>query len=295
MKTNSLNKEEYQVSAVVPVYNSVKTLKRAVYSLLLQPEIDEIFLVEDGSTDGSLKVCQELEKEIPFLHLLRHPNGENKGAPASRNLGLQHAKNPWIQFMDADDELLHGKISDQLASLSTGESLVVSPFTKIEENEAVYIPKKDIWTGLLVTRLGVTSANLWNTQWVKAAGAWDESLSNVQEYHLMFEMFKLNDKVAFSHKNLSRIYVRPDSITNSPIGMSSKRDTYFKFRKNVREYLLEKGILTFTRRHYYEVATGENLKYHQPSFAIPFRRSYFLLYKFIKKFRPLYRVKSTSS
>lgn len=271
-----------KVSAVVPVFNAEETLRRAVDSLLVQSEIDQIILVEDGSRDNSLSICQQLVREHSQITLLQHPQGANKGAPASRNLGLSQVKNSWIQFMDADDELLPGKIKSQLARLTGNESLVISPYTLLNENRKVIPTMQDLWAGLLRMRLGISSANLWHTESVRAAGAWNESLPNVQEYHLMFEMLKRNQVVAFSNQNLTLIHQLPNSITRSTDRLDEKRDTYFRFRQMVKEYLESSGKLNFLRWHHFTVAMGEMMRYHQPSFEVSYSISY---YRFIQKIR----------
>lgn len=125
-----IKKQVRKVSAIVPVYNAESTLLRAVNSLLSQPEINEIILVEDGSKDESLELCKMLASKYDNIQLFTHPDGKNKGAPASRNLGLTKITNTWVQFMDADDELLPGKIESQLQKVDLNTSLVVGQFLK---------------------------------------------------------------------------------------------------------------------------------------------------------------------
>lgn len=275
-------KQIVKVSAIVPVYNAKTTLLRAVNSLLIQPEINEIILVEDGSKDESLELCKQLAFKHEIIQLFTHPDGENKGAPASRNLGLTKISNKWVQFMDADDELLPDKIRLQVEKVNSNTSLVIGHFFKCDENVTItYL--KDIWSGLLATRLGNTTANLWNAEVIKKVGGWNESLLNMQEYHLMFDMLQLDCKVRFSPENLSFIYPQPNSITNSCTNQSQKRDTYFKFRFMVRDYLITNGIYTLKRQHYYNICTGQMLKYHYPSFEVTFNKAYYFFYKSLKK------------
>jgi glycosyltransferase involved in cell wall biosynthesis len=80
-----------QVSVITPVYNAASFVTQAVESALQQPETAEVLIIEDGSPDNSLEVCQELAKKYEKVKLLRHPNGENRGAGASRNLGMRNA------------------------------------------------------------------------------------------------------------------------------------------------------------------------------------------------------------
>ncbi|MHA1368350.1 MAG: glycosyltransferase family 2 protein [Promethearchaeota archaeon] len=96
-------KASYKITVVVPVYNASKFIKKAVESALIQPETCEVLLIEDGSLDSSLQICEEVIKENQNVILLRHPDGKNHGAGASRNLGIINAKYPYIAFLDADD------------------------------------------------------------------------------------------------------------------------------------------------------------------------------------------------
>lgn len=287
-----IKKQVRKVSAIVPVYNAESTLLRAVNSLLSQPEINEIILVEDGSKDESLELCKMLASKYDNIQLFTHPDGKNKGAPASRNLGLTKITNTWVQFMDADDELLPGKIESQLQKVDLNTSLVVGQFLKSGAKAQQCITYlKDIWSGLLVTRLGITTSNLWNAEVIKKAGGWSESLPNVQEYHLMFEMLKLNDNLAFSADSLTVIYPQPNSISNSPKNLKQKRDTYFHFRLLVRDHLLATGKYSVKRKYYYNVCTGKMLEYHRPPFKVPFSNLYFLFYKGLKRIEiPLSKV-----
>lgn len=268
-----------KVSAIVPVFNAIETLERAVDSLLIQPEISEVILIDDGSRDGSLELCQKLAQKNSIICVFQHPNGENKGAPASRNLGLKKSNYPWIQFMDADDELLAGKIGSQLQKASPDVPFIVGKFDSEGKEIAIF---KDVWAGLLATRLGNTSSNLWNSHWVQKVGGWDESLLNVQEYHLMFELLKINEDVKFSDPVLVHKFPQKNSITNSKNNLLKKRDTYFQFRNKVREFLKENGKYTFIRKHYYTVCTGKMLKYHRPDFKVPLNKFYFLVYNRLK-------------
>ena len=99
MRTES----DFQVSVIIPVYNADQFIVPAVESALEQPETDEVVLVEDGSPDNSLNVCISLSEKYPQVKLYRHENGKNKGAAASRNLGIKKAISPYVSFLDADD------------------------------------------------------------------------------------------------------------------------------------------------------------------------------------------------
>lgn len=100
-----------KVSVIIAVYNADKYLTQAVESSLIQPETSEMILVEDGSTDGSLKLCQDLKDKYEKVRLLRHPGEINKGAPASFNLGMKNSQYDYIAILGADDYYLPGRFT----------------------------------------------------------------------------------------------------------------------------------------------------------------------------------------
>ena len=107
------------VSVVIPVFKAAAFVRAALDSALAQPEVAEVLLVEDGSPDASLAVCEELAALHPRVRLLRHPGGANRGAGASRNLGLDSACAPYVAFLDADDHFLPGRFVRDVALLDS--------------------------------------------------------------------------------------------------------------------------------------------------------------------------------
>lgn len=92
-----------KISVVIPVYNAEKYLEEAVDSAFMQEEVAEVILVEDGSTDGSFEVCKKISDKYEKVFLYQHPDGENKGAGETRNLGIKKSNSKFIAFLDADD------------------------------------------------------------------------------------------------------------------------------------------------------------------------------------------------
>jgi glycosyltransferase involved in cell wall biosynthesis len=106
-----------KVSVIIPVYNAAAYVGEAVASALEQPETGEVLLIEDGSTDGSLRKCEQLATDDDRVVLLRHADGVNAGAGASRNLGIAAAKCPLVAFLDADDYYLPHRFEKALEVL----------------------------------------------------------------------------------------------------------------------------------------------------------------------------------
>jgi len=111
------------VSIIIPVYNAAKFVGEAVSSIVNQEHVAEVLLVEDGSKDESLSVCSKLADANPKVALLMHPNGENLGAAATRNLGVYSSRSDLIAFLDADDIALPNRFEFPLKMLSENPSI----------------------------------------------------------------------------------------------------------------------------------------------------------------------------
>jgi len=101
--------EDIRFSVVIPFYNAKGYVTQAVESALQQPETGEILLIEDGSPDGGLEICQQLTQQHSKIKLLRHPDGCNMGPSVSRTLGVKNAIFEYVAFLDADDYYLQNR------------------------------------------------------------------------------------------------------------------------------------------------------------------------------------------
>lgn len=111
------------LSVIIPVYNAEAFLRECVQSVLQQPQVTEIILIEDGSPDDALSICKDFENQHEIVRLLRHPNGENRGAGASRNLGILNSTGDYIAFLDADDYYLDNRFKRDLEILESDKEV----------------------------------------------------------------------------------------------------------------------------------------------------------------------------
>ncbi len=89
------------ISVIIPVYNVEEYLNRCVNSILAQTFTDfELILVDDGSADCSLIICEEYAEKDNRIKVLHQ---ENHGASVARNFGVKHASGKYIIFVDSDD------------------------------------------------------------------------------------------------------------------------------------------------------------------------------------------------
>ena len=90
-----------KISVIVPVYNSIDCLERCVRSICAQTySALEIILVDDGSTDGTDRLCEQLAGQDDRIVTYHKQNG---GASSARNLGIDRASGEYLGFVDSDD------------------------------------------------------------------------------------------------------------------------------------------------------------------------------------------------
>ena len=91
------------ISVIVPVYNTEAYLDRCIKSLFCQSYADlEIILVDDGSKDGSLRICRKWEQRDSRIQVISQPN---LGVSSARNEGIRKSTGDLIMLLDSDDWL----------------------------------------------------------------------------------------------------------------------------------------------------------------------------------------------
>ena len=125
-------KKETLISVIVPVYNIMDCLERCVKSICTQTwENLEILLVDDGSTDGTGALCDQLAKKDGRIRVFHKENG---GSSSARNLGIREAKGEWLGFVDSDD-WIEPQMYERLlgAALFSGASIAQASRDEIDE------------------------------------------------------------------------------------------------------------------------------------------------------------------
>ena len=104
-----------EISVLIPVYNAASFLEEALNSILRQTfQSFEVILIDDGSTDSSMRIADRLRARDGRIRIIRE---EHKGIVASLNLGISSAKGKYIARMDADDISLRARLKRQHAYL----------------------------------------------------------------------------------------------------------------------------------------------------------------------------------
>jgi glycosyltransferase involved in cell wall biosynthesis len=109
------------VSVVIPFFNAEKFIEEAIKSVVTQTcDVWELLLVDDGSTDGSTLIAQRYAQLYPEkVRYLQHAGHKNRGACASRNVGIKEAKAEYIAFLDSDDVWFPNKLAEQVLILNS--------------------------------------------------------------------------------------------------------------------------------------------------------------------------------
>ncbi|HEY9298747.1 MAG TPA: glycosyltransferase family 2 protein, partial [Phormidium sp.] len=111
-----------QASVIIPVYNVQKYIAAAVQSVLDQTyENFELLIVDDGSPDCSVEVCQQFTD--PRIKIIRQ---KNRGLAGARNTGIRHAQGEYLAFLDGDDFWEPEMLAKNIAHLESSPEVGVS-------------------------------------------------------------------------------------------------------------------------------------------------------------------------
>jgi len=129
------------ISVVIPVFNRPALLKRAVYSVLAQRDVEfELIVVNDGST-VSLEAVEQLVCDSGHTFVT---HGSRRGVSAARNYGVALSSGQWLAFLDSDDEWKPEKLSSQLKFHQDNPELEISQCREIWIRNGIRVNQKKI-------------------------------------------------------------------------------------------------------------------------------------------------------
>lgn len=227
------------ISIIIPAYNVEDYIEECVASAFAQSYSPiEVICIDNNSSDGTWDKLQQLKELYPSLIVEKELK---PGAPAARNKGLALSKGQWLQFLDADDLLLPGKIKHQVGLIKDDAQVcfIAAASEKLSIDGQIFksVPKlDDPIKSLFTTNLGNTCSNLWNRSYVEQIGGWDENIKSSQEADLMFRLLQVNRKVVFDILPLTVIRERPEGqiSTKNP---QENWERYFNKRVEILEWL----------------------------------------------------------
>ena len=217
-----------KLSVIIPVFQSEDTLDRCLRSVVNQTYGNlDIIIVNDGSTDASLSICQKWAAHDGRISIIDKKNG---GLSDARNRGIEKASGRYVTFVDSDDELKHETFAELMNMLFCHpdydilEYPICRHYGTLHEQSISFGNKEyngDIWSEYWLTDQGYTHTYACNK-------IFRLSLVNDMkfEYRRKFEdiffmsaLLRKNPRIATTTKGLYLYHDNPRSITATATGL----------------------------------------------------------------------------
>ncbi|MBM9538234.1 glycosyltransferase family 2 protein [Desulfobulbus alkaliphilus] len=208
------------ISVIIPTYNRVVLLERAIRSVLAQRHpCCELIIVDDGSNDTTAEMVARLSvgATVPIRYLTQ----ENRGAAAARNLGIQTATGSLLAFLDSDDWWLPDKLGLQQAAMAAAPRYTISHTREIwyRRGQRVNQKKKhdpphgDIFAASLRMCVVGMSTVMVRRDLFDRYGLFDEQLPCCEDYDLWLRVGRREMFLLVSHALTAKSGGRPDQLS----------------------------------------------------------------------------------
>ena len=251
----SKNENKYKISVVIPTLNRINTLQRALDSVINQTyKPAEIIVVDNGSSDGTLKFLREQYPKITILT-------ENKiGVSSARNKGIKKSINQWIALLDSDDAWHPKKLEIQTTMLDRAlkeYNLIHTDEVWFKNNKHINQMKKHKKQGGYIFERCLSlccispSSVLFKKNILDKVGLFDESLPVCEDYDMWLKICS-SEEVLFAQDKLTYKYGgHKDQLSKSYWGMDRFRiksieniiknfDLTYKQKKQAKKELIKK-------------------------------------------------------
>ena len=251
----SKNENKYKISVVIPTLNRINTLQRALDSVINQTyKPAEIIVVDNGSSDGTLKFLREQYSKITILK-------ENKiGVSSARNKGIKKSINQWIALLDSDDAWHPRKLEIQTSMLDSAlkeYNLIHTDEVWFRNNKHINQMKKHKKQGGYIFERCLSlccispSSVLFKKNILDKVGLFDESLPVCEDYDMWLKICS-SEEVLFAQDKLTYKYGgHKDQLSKSYWGMDRFRiksieniiknfDLTYKQKKQAKKELIKK-------------------------------------------------------
>ena len=251
----SKNENKYKISVVIPTLNRINTLQRALDSVINQTyKPAEIIVVDNGSSDGTLKFLREQYPKITILT-------ENKiGVSSARNKGIKKSINQWIALLDSDDAWHPRKLEIQTSMLDSAlkeYNLIHTDEVWFRNNKHINQMKKHKKQGGYIFERCLSlccispSSVLFKKNILDKVGLFDESLPVCEDYDMWLKICS-SEEVLFAKDKLTYKYGgHKDQLSKSYWGMDRFRiksieniiknfDLTYKQKKQAKKELIKK-------------------------------------------------------
>lgn len=201
------------ISVIVPIYNTEKYLVECVESIRKQTYSNiEIILVDDGSTDASIEICDEFAEKDSRVRVFHK---ENEGVAVARNFGIQQSNGQYVVIVDSDDvavdkmiEVLYTQIKENDADIAVGNYYI---YDESDGNFYYYITEADYCVEVLSPQELID----------RQAGAWKWNSTA-----FMLTTFKLYKKVLFDDVSFTHGRRFDDEASTHRLFLRSKKTVF---------------------------------------------------------------------
>ncbi|MFQ3670904.1 MAG: glycosyltransferase family A protein [Verrucomicrobiia bacterium] len=234
------------VSILIPARNAMPWVLPCIESVLAQTWAErEIRVHDDGSTDGTRECLEAFGEEFILT------TSSTLGSNVVRNRLLGEARGEWIQFVDADDVLLPGKIEAQMevALKEDKVDVVYSPFFLLEERVDAVLepswypePPHDLWELHVRWQLGQTGTVLLRASTLREVGGWNEQQVVCQDNELFFRLLRAGARFAWCEHRGAAYRVRSTSLSRNKVSLTHQ--TMLELLAATAEHLRAQGEWT---------------------------------------------------
>ena len=246
------------VSIIIPTYNRAEFLSKAIESALNQTYDNiEILVVDDGSTDNTKKVVQNLQKNNSNIRYFWQKN--SGGAAKPKNKGIENTKGRYIAILDSDDEFLPTKIEKQLQTFKKSKSdklMAVGTDAKEiykEKNKIriFHVPNYDNPLKELLKHdyMGSGSAMMYKKELFHEIGMFDENLKSGQDAEMRLRIASSGYNFHFIHKPLFKYKIHKGNISQSISAEKKSNDVEYIFKKYKKYYRKNPNIYSIKLRY----------------------------------------------
>ncbi len=210
-----------RVSVVIPTYNRLPKVKEAINSVLKQTYRDfELWIVDDGSTDGTGKALKVFGNEIKCI------SQANRGVSAARNLGLRVSRGKYVAFLDSDDLWQPRKLEIQVRCMEANPQFPLCYTDEIWIRRGVRVnPRKKhakysgwIFEKCLPLCIISPSSALMKRTLLDEIGGFDESLPVCEDYDFWLRVTRRVPVLFIDRKLIVKRGGHPDQLSNRSWG-----------------------------------------------------------------------------
>ena len=269
--------EDRLISVIITVYNRENFIGKAIGSILDQTDVEtEIIIIDDGSTDNSLAICNEYASKADNIRVIHQENG---GLEKARNTGLDNAHGKYIVFLDDDDVMTPGSLKVMFDAAEANDvDFVTGNFERVsesgEKHSDSYMPENVKNRVITVDEYWEASFDrngyfIFIVNWAKLykRTLWEglrfpENLRKAQDEYIMADLLGRCERIYVTDYIVHRQTMSENSITRSKFTLNTLRAPETKLITS--EKLIEQGKYTFAVKKW-GIACGEVLVATQKS------------------------------